>query len=194
MRTKAVERRWFLLLKTEVQISCPQIVMSETNPSGICITWQSPLRLQQRKQGIVHHPHMLSPVDTTHCCHSTCIISNKHAKLASYTIVRGQKLPSFSNENLLEMYSSHVRDLLKTPWHIKSSEKILPSQKCMCQWRSPPVQPTEKTKKLQISTSPLSYCLVQKNVSLLILQQKCGDACLMEKTNTLYMLGTTLKL
>jgi len=92
------------------------------------------------------------------------------------------------------MYSSHVRDLLKTPWHIKSSEKILPSQKCMCQGRSPPVQPTEKTKKLQMSTSPLSYCLGQKNVSLLIPKQKCGDACLTEKTNTLYMLGTALKL
>jgi hypothetical protein len=92
------------------------------------------------------------------------------------------------------MYSSHERDLLKTPWHIKSSEKILASQNVCAKEGAPPVQPTEKTKKLQISTSPLSYHLVQKNVSLLIPKQKCGDAFLTEKTNTLYMLGTALKL
>jgi hypothetical protein len=44
------------------------------------------------------------------------------------------------------MYSSHVRNKLKTQWNIKSFEKILPSQKCMCQERSPQVQPTEKQK------------------------------------------------
>jgi len=35
---------------------------------------------------------MLSPVDTTHSCQPTCIISKQHAKQASYTIIRGQKL------------------------------------------------------------------------------------------------------